>query len=132
PGGGKNMARARVKNWVFILAGICGFYAAASAVTTAAAADAASSAATTPAVLEEIEVIGSRIKQTSVEVVSPVLEISSSDIKYQGSTSIEQLLNNYPQILADQTPFGGFTGIASVNLRGLGPSRTLVLIDVRR
>lgn len=122
------MARASVKNWIFVVAGICGFYAAASAVTTAEAADAAA----TPAVLEEIEVIGSRIKQTSVEVVSPVLEISSSDIKYQGSTSMEQLLNNYPQILADQTPFGGFTGIASVNLRGLGPSRTLVLIDGRR
>lgn len=95
------------------------------------AADAANDA-TDAGDLQEIQVIGSRIKQGAADVVSPVVEISSKEIQLRGVTSAEQLLNSYPQVFSDETPFGGFSGIASVDLRGLGSSRTLVLIDGRR
>ena len=55
-------------------------------------------------------------------------------MKIEGVTRVEDLINNLPQAFAD---FGGnlsngATGTATVNLRGLGPQRTLVLINGRR
>ena len=49
-------------------------------------------------------------------------------------TRVEDLVNNLPQAFAD---FGGnisngATGAATVNLRGLGSQRTLVLVNSRR
>ena len=63
-----------------------------------------------------------------------LLRLPDSDIKLEGVTNVENLLNNLPQVFAD---FGsnisnGATGTASVNLRNLGSQRTLVLINGRR
>jgi outer membrane receptor protein involved in Fe transport len=48
--------------------------------------------------------------------------------------SVENLLNNLPQVFAAQgaTISNGATGTATVNLRGLGAVRTLVLVNGRR
>ena len=55
-------------------------------------------------------------------------------IKTDGVRSVETLLNNLPQVFADQggTISNGSSGTATVNLRGLGPTRTLVLVNGRR
>lgn len=84
--------------------------------------------------IEKIQVTGSRIKRVDIESSSPVLEISAADIKSTGFTRIEDVLNQLPQIEAAETSFlaNGATGTASIDLRGLGANRTLVLVNGRR
>jgi outer membrane receptor protein involved in Fe transport len=56
------------------------------------------------------------------------------DIDSFGLTRVEDFLNQLPSIEAGQTSFisNGSTGTANIDLRGLGPNRTLVLINGRR
>jgi iron complex outermembrane receptor protein len=84
--------------------------------------------------IQEVVVTGSRIAQPNLTSVSPVTAVSSDQIKIEGVTRTEDLINNLPQAFAD---FGGnvsngATGAATVNLRGLGSQRTLVLVNNRR
>lgn len=87
-----------------------------------------------PQQLERIEVTGSRIKTVNTETVSPVVSLSAEAIKIEARRDVEGLLNNLPQVFADQggEVSNGSTGTATVNLRGLGASRTLVLVNGRR
>ena len=82
----------------------------------------------------EVVVTGSRITNPALQAISPVTTVSADVIKSQGTTRIEDLLNNLPQVVADQGSMSsnGASGTATVNLRGLGPQRTLVLINGRR
>ncbi|WP_371186245.1 TonB-dependent receptor domain-containing protein [Thalassotalea maritima] len=84
--------------------------------------------------VERIEVTGSRIKRTDMESASPVFVTSAEDIKLSGFTRVEDLLNTLPQIEAGQTSMisNGASGTASLDLRGMGPNRTLVLVNGRR
>jgi iron complex outermembrane recepter protein len=83
---------------------------------------------------EEIIVTGSRIPQPNLEGVSPVTSLTGADIKAAGITRVEDLLNRLPQVFGGQT--GGQSnasdGTATVDLRGLGSTRTLVLVNGRR
>ncbi|HJY39576.1 MAG TPA: TonB-dependent receptor plug domain-containing protein, partial [Steroidobacteraceae bacterium] len=84
--------------------------------------------------IQEVVVTGSRIAQPNLTSVSPVTAISSDQIKIEGVTRTEDLINNLPQAFGD---FGGnvsngATGAATVNLRNLGSQRTLVLVNSRR
>lgn len=87
-----------------------------------------------PEKLEKIEVTGSRIPAAVVEGTSPVTVIDAQTIKTDGVRSVENLLNNLPQVFADQggNVSNGATGTATVNLRNLGATRTLVLVNGRR
>ena len=80
---------------------------------------------------ETVTVTGSRIPQTGLVSVSPVSTVSQQEAKLEGTTNVESLLNNLPQVFAGQTNTvtNGATGTATVDLRGLGSARTLVLID---
>jgi len=91
-------------------------------------------AASEEAAAEEIVVTGSRIPQPNLESVSPVTVVSPADLKLQGTTRVEDLLNSLPQVAAGQAGgvSNGASGIATVDLRGLGSVRTLVLINGRR
>src|SRR5689334_10372558 len=82
----------------------------------------------------DIVITGSRIPQPNLTSASPVTVLSSQDIKLQGTTRTEDLINSLPQSFASQgsNVSNGATGTATVNLRGLGPTRTLVLINGRR
>jgi len=84
--------------------------------------------------LDTVVVTGSRIKQANLDSSSPVTQVTAADIDAQGVTRIEDLINQLPQAFAAQnaTVSNGASGTATVNLRGLGSSRTLVLIDGRR
>jgi iron complex outermembrane recepter protein len=83
---------------------------------------------------EKITVTGTRIPSPNLESTSPINIVSPVDIKIEHPVSIENLLNNMPQVFAEQGNMlsNAATGTASVNLRGLGSSRTLVLINGRR
>lgn len=82
----------------------------------------------------DIIVTGSRIPQPNLEGISPVTTVNAQDIKLSGTPKTEDLLNSLPQVFAAQssTLSNGATGTATVDLRGLGTSRTLVLINGRR
>jgi outer membrane receptor protein involved in Fe transport len=83
----------------------------------------------------EILVTGSRIKAPNLTSTSPLLSLSDKDVAVRGTTNVENLLNTLPQVSASnssaQSTFGT-PGIATVNLRNLGPARTQVMIDGRR
>src|SRR5580658_8906210 len=84
--------------------------------------------------VETVVVTGSRIPQQGLYSSSPVTAVSQQEMKLEGTTSVETLLNNLPSVFSDQTSTmsNGATGTATVNLRGLGASRTLVLVDGTR
>ena len=93
-----------------------------------------SKSADQPATVEEVVITGSRIPQPNLTSVSPLTAVNSQEIKAQGTTGVENLINTLPQAFAAQTGgvSNGSTGTATVNLRGLGSTRTLVLVDGRR
>ena len=84
--------------------------------------------------VEKLEITGTRVPSPNVESVSPISVISADDIKLEGVRNVENLLNNLPQVFADQggNVSNGATGTATVNLRNLGADRTLVLVNGRR
>lgn len=97
-------------------------------VTTAAAQDADDADE-----VEEVIVTGSRIKNPNISSPSPVTSVDAEAITMRGTTQIEDMLTTLPQTVA-ATGDGDFAGdgTAKVDLRGLGPNRTLVLVDGRR
>lgn len=114
----------------------------ASVAAPAFAQDAAPAAPAAPAEapksdavkLERVQVTGSRLRAPNLSSASPITTVGSQEIKFQGTTRVEDLLNSLPQVFADQggNLANGATGTATVNLRDLGPERTLVLIDGKR
>ncbi len=87
-----------------------------------------------PAMHDEIIVTGSRLSQANLSSSSPVLQVDSGEIDTRGVTRVEDLVNILPQAFASQTSdlANGATGTSSLNLRGLGSVRTLVLMDGKR
>ena len=83
---------------------------------------------------QDIVVTGSRIPQPNLTSASPVTVVTAQEVKLQGTTRTEDLINSLPQSFAAQGSniSNGATGTATVNLRGLGTSRTLVLVNGRR
>jgi iron complex outermembrane receptor protein len=90
--------------------------------------------------LEEITVTGSRIVRRDLDAPSPIMTVDAQRLEQSSTLSIESVLNQMPQFTPAGTQFvsGGqgspttSLGIASVNLRGIGTNRTLVLVDGRR
>jgi iron complex outermembrane recepter protein len=95
--------------------------------------------AETAAPEREIVVTGTLIRGSSEEAPLPVDVISADELAKQGSPSVLDLVKQLPTsngVIGDANQFDaraqGSEGIASVNLRGLGPQRTLVLFNGRR
>ncbi len=87
--------------------------------------------------LEKMPVTGSRIKRTDIEGFSPVTVITRQDLERSGLTDIGDLLRELPSVtggaLTTQSNNPGFTsGATTVDIRGMGTVRTLVLINGRR
>src|SRR5437762_13881687 len=82
----------------------------------------------------DIVITGTRIPQPNLTSASPVTVLSSQEVKLQGTTRTEDLNNSLPQAMGSMgsNVSNGSTGTATVNLRGLGANRTLVLINGRR
>jgi len=85
--------------------------------------------------VQEVTITGSRIKAPNLVADSPTQSVTQEEIHQANVQAVEQLLNNLPSVTADftaqQSSLLGST-TASVNLRGLGSTRNLVLIDGRR
>ena len=91
--------------------------------------------------LQEVVVTGSRIPvPANITATSPTTIVSSQEVQLQGHTDITDVLNQLPQTTiganADfgntSSPLTSTGGFSTVDLRGLGPQRTLVLINGRR
>lgn len=97
----------------------------------------AAPAAGTPQTLNVVVVTGSLIKQPSLTGSAALQIVNAQDVKASGTQTVETLLNSMPSVqgnfsLTQTSNPGGARGVASVDLRGLGPSRTLTLIDGKR
>lgn len=84
--------------------------------------------------IEMIVVTGSRIPRADLQGSSPIAVVDGEEFDLAGTVNVEELLNALPQV---NPSFGSSTnnpgqGEASVDLRGLGRQRTLVLVNGRR
>jgi len=84
---------------------------------------------------ETVVVTGSRIPQTGLYSSSPVTAVGRQELKLTGSTTVENVLRQLPSMEADvdnEFTNNGSGGEQNVDLRGLGTTRTLVLVDGKR
>ncbi|HWF78079.1 MAG TPA: TonB-dependent receptor [Caulobacteraceae bacterium] len=110
--------------------------AAAPVQQLRATAEATAEAATTG----EIVVTGSRIPQPNLTSVSPIQAVGHQEFQMTGKTDVVDLLNTLPSNFQNTTqdfsnttnPLTAPGGITTADLRGLGPQRTLVLVNGRR
>lgn len=109
---------------------------AASVAALAMAGSAFAQAAT-----ETVVVTGSRIPVSSnLTSVSPVQTVTAEQFQVKGATDVADMLNDMPQTYISGTsdftntsnPLSTPGGVTTVNLRGLGATRTLVLVNGRR
>lgn len=120
---------------LFALASLASVSAQAQEVPAPSAGDSAAPAADNAGEdASAIVVTGSRIQRPDLEASSPVSVISGDALKQVNTVTVEQILSASPQF---QASFGGSSnnpgnGSATVDLRGLGNQRTLVLIDGKR
>ncbi|MCL7715721.1 TonB-dependent receptor [Stenotrophomonas mori] len=84
--------------------------------------------------LDRIQVTGSRIRSVDAETSQPVLTLSREAIQQTGRTSIADVLQQIATNgAAINTQFNnGGDGSSGIDLRNLGSSRTLVLVNGRR
>jgi outer membrane receptor protein involved in Fe transport len=81
-----------------------------------------------------IIVTGSRIQRRNVDTAAPVAVVSDEEFSLSGTVNVENVINTLPQVIPGTTSFSNNpgNGTATLNLRGLGTARTLVLVNGRR
>jgi outer membrane receptor protein involved in Fe transport len=86
--------------------------------------------------IDEVVVTGSRlVRSRDLVAASPVQTIDVGTLADSGSITLEETVNQFPQLNPDNTGTvnqSGGTGVLSADLRGLGAVRTLVLVNGRR
>ena len=83
----------------------------------------------------EVVITGSRLIRHDLTAPSPVTVVGQQDVKLSGNVTLEKTLNEFPQLGQGNTTSvnnGGGSGILTANLRGLGATRTLTLVNGRR
>jgi outer membrane receptor protein involved in Fe transport len=111
-----------------------------SAATGSQSADEQVTTGTTAGSVTEtgaIVVTGSRIRKPNLSSPVPVTSLTAAELPTQGQANIGDALNDLPSLRSTYSSqnSGRFIGTAGLNfldLRGLGPSRTLVLVNGRR
>lgn len=81
-----------------------------------------------------ITVTGSRISRPDLKSNSPISVVTGESLQDQGTVNVEEALNQLPQVTPglNANVNNGGNGTVSVDVRGLGSSRTLVLVNGRR
>lgn len=84
--------------------------------------------------LDTIVVTGTRLQGQAVTASSPVAEINQEEFKVTGSTRVDDLVNQMPQMSPyfDSFANNGATGYPTASLRQLGTNRTLTLVNGHR
>jgi iron complex outermembrane receptor protein len=117
-----------------------GAVAGSSQLQTLTAAADATADTTSGTAVTEIVVTGSRIPQPNLTSVSPIQAVGHQEFQLNGQTDVIDLLNTLPQNFQNNVsdfsnttnPLTSPGGITTADLRGLGPQRTLVLVNGRR
>ena len=127
----KNVTYRGVLLGTTLLAGIAmasGAWAQATTPTKAAATG----------TLDELVVTGSRIPRPNLEQPTPVAVLSTQVIENAGPQNLGDIITQLPAVgfggtvRANSNNFGNGAGVSSIDLRNLGLSRTLVLVDGQR
>ncbi|MCP8891211.1 TonB-dependent receptor domain-containing protein [Sphingomonas faeni] len=132
------MPRTLLLTATILAAGALAVPAFAQDAPAAAPAAVQEQATVAPEADDSIVVTGSRIRRPDLESASPVAVIDSQQIQSQGIVNTQDLLAKLPQVGIpglSRTNSNFLTtgnGVATINLRNLGDSRTLVLVNGRR
>jgi len=86
--------------------------------------------------LDAIQVTGSRVARVETETASPVVVLDRAAIEQTGKLTLGDLLQEMPSMSGaptnPQVNNGGGDGASTIDLRGLGSARTLLLVNGRR
>jgi iron complex outermembrane recepter protein len=83
---------------------------------------------------DEVVVTGTRIQQPGVVSSSPIYSVTAEELQRQQEPEVEKILRLLPITVPgdNQNVNNGTQGAATIDLRGLGPQRNLVLVNGRR
>ncbi|NVJ60651.1 MAG: TonB-dependent receptor [Gammaproteobacteria bacterium] len=85
---------------------------------------------------DKIIITGSRIKRTDVEGASTVVSMTAEEMQQQGFTNLYEALASFSSatgsFVGEQFTRGFQPNAQAINFRGLGPGRTLYLLDGKR
>ncbi len=121
--------------------GHTGSWAAAAVIACACSGAVMAAEEEEPAQLQEVVVTGSRIAAPNLTSTSPIQVISSKTIQETGKNDVSDILLQLPQnfnnslgqdLTGNTSGLSAAGGVTTADLRGLGPNRTLVLVDGRR
>lgn len=126
-----------------LLAPLCAFAQTAGNGQDAQAAPPSSSPPSTSPepkqTLKEVTVLGSMIPRSEIEGAAPVQVVTGAQIKAQGYTTLYQFMNSLPQstgasdFSSNPTTWGSTAvNLRPIDLRGMGPQYTLLLVDGHR
>jgi len=108
-------------------------------VAAAGAAGAQTVATSGVASVEEVVVTGTRVVRDGYQAPTPLTVISETEILAAAPSNVADFVNDIPSIVGSATPqtsnasiSSGTAGVNALNLRGLGASRTLVLLNGQR
>lgn len=87
--------------------------------------------------LKAVIVTGSHIRRVDLETANPVLSVSTAQIASSGATTLGDLVQQLPAMTGaainpQNHTSGNSRGDTQLSLRGLGPNRTLTLVDGHR
>lgn len=84
--------------------------------------------------IERVQVTGSRIKTIGAVSNSPITSVAAEEINASQPAAVEEVIRGLPAAVPAVGPGtnNGTTGFASIDLRGLGSQRNLVLMNGRR
>ena len=108
-----------------------------SGMAFAAPAMAQTATAAAPQKAAEVVVVtGTRVRRPDLVSNSPITTVTGAALEKGNIANVESALRQMPQFLAGANQYsnntGGPEGVATLNLRGLGARRTLVLMDGKR
>lgn len=107
---------------------ICGLSLAGLASVPAYAQDSSTD-------VDAVVITGSRLIRQDFEAISPVTTVDSERLELTATTTVEGFLNQLPQVVPGNNYSSNNAGgedFSTVDLRGLGPQRTLVLVNGER
>ncbi|OYW95747.1 MAG: TonB-dependent receptor, partial [Caulobacterales bacterium 32-67-6] len=119
--------------------GLAGGASLVALVVGAAAGSAQAQTAPAPANVEEVVVTGTRVVRDGYQAPTPLTVISETEILAAAPSNVADFVNDIPSIVGSATPqtsnasiSAGTSGVNALNLRGLGATRTLVLLNGQR
>lgn len=109
------------------------------ALAIAAATGGQAQAQTAQVSVEEVIVTGTRVVRDGYQAPTPLTVISETEILAAAPSNVADFVNDIPSIVGSATPqtsnasiSAGTAGVNALNLRGLGATRTLVLLNGQR